>query len=253
MESLLHWIGIDKFFSHLNNFSITILTALLFMSILTWYVIIIKTIQLFLAYWRSRKILNLFWRTDSLLPLMDYLSRKPPRNPFSNLALQSINAAIYYEKRRRERQLRNLCAQSEFLARQMRRAIAEGSTYLEQGLIILATIGSIAPFVGLLGTVVSIYDALIAISARKTASLDTVAAPVGEALIMTALGLAVAIPAVLGYNAILRGNRACLNQLEDFAHDLYTCLNTGARIDMKNRVYVRHHIQPVVVKSEPEV
>ena len=99
--------------------------------------------------------------------------------------------------------------------------------------------GSIAPFVGLFGTVLGIYDALVSISARGSAALNTVAAPVGEALIMTAFGLAVAIPAVLGYNALVRSNRTILNKLEGFAHDLHTYLNTGARMDMKNRSYIQ--------------
>ena len=121
--------------------------------------------------------------------------------------------------------------------------MTEESTRLESGLSILATISSTAPFIGLLGTVLGIYDALITISTKGTASLETVAAPVGEALIMTAGGLAVAIPAVLGYNALIRGQKAFFNKLNSFSHDLHTCLNTGARMNMKNTAYIKQHLQ----------
>ncbi|MDM8563380.1 MotA/TolQ/ExbB proton channel family protein [Candidatus Marithioploca araucensis] len=156
---------------------------------------------------------------------------------------------MFYEKRA-VKQLDTLCTHSEFLTRNMRRAINEGRAQLESNLTILATIGSTSPFIGLLGTVIGIYDALISISAKGSASLGTVAAPVGEALIMTAIGLTVAIPAILAYNAFIRGNRRFLNKLEGFTHDLHTCLNTGARMDMKNMVYMKNSIQPVHIQTE---
>ncbi len=110
----------------------------------------------------------------------------------------------------------------------MRRVIGQESAKLETGLTILASVGSVAPFVGLFGTVWGIYHALVSISVSGQATLDKVAGPVGEALIMTALGLAVAIPAVLAYNALVRSNRNLLAQLESFAHDLHILLTTGA-------------------------
>ena len=94
----------------------------------------------------------------------------------------------------------------------------------------LASVGSTAPFVGLFGTVWGIYHALMGIGAAGQATIDKVAGPIGEALIMTALGLAVAIPAVLGYNALVRGNKAILTKLNRFAHDLHAYLVTGARV-----------------------
>jgi biopolymer transport protein ExbB len=102
---------------------------------------------------------------------------------------------------------------------------------MESGLTILASVGATAPFVGLLGTVWGIYHALIAIGVSGAGTLDKVAGPVGEALIMTALGLFVAIPAVLGYNFIVRGNRVTLARLDGFAHDLFSFLATGAKVD----------------------
>jgi len=98
---------------------------------------------------------------------------------------------------------------------------------LETGLTLLASVGSIAPFVGLFGTVWGIYHALGDIAVGGQATVDKVAGPVGEALIMTAFGLAVAIPAVLAYNTLVRDNRLLMGELETFAHDLHTYLTTG--------------------------
>ena len=102
--------------------------------------------------------------------------------------------------------------------------------YKRQGLAILASVGSTAPFVGLFGTVWGIYHALLSIGAAGQASIDKVAGPVGESLIMTALGLAVAIPAVLGYNALVRGNKGVSAKLNRFAHDLHAYFVTGSRV-----------------------
>jgi biopolymer transport protein ExbB len=109
----------------------------------------------------------------------------------------------------------------------MRRAITQERVRLEQGLAFLASVGSAAPFIGLFGTVWGIYHALLAIGAAGQSSLDKVAGPVGEALIMTGFGLAVALPAVLIYNFFVRRNRLRLAALEEFGHDLFTLLVTG--------------------------
>src|SRR6185312_7891968 len=119
---------------------------------------------------------------------------------------------------------------SELITRTLRREINRASARLESGLTLLASVGSTAPFVGLLGTVWGIYHALSAVSASGAAQLDKIAGPVGEALIMTAMGLTVAIPAVLAYNAFTRINRLTLAELDAFAHDLHAYLTTGARV-----------------------
>ncbi|RKZ91069.1 MAG: MotA/TolQ/ExbB proton channel family protein [Candidatus Parabeggiatoa sp. nov. 1] len=218
------------FIQHLNIISLVIFIILVFMSVLSWYLIIAKALQLGLAYWRSQRLLKLFWHVSSLKPVITYLSQtKSTNDPFSHLALQGIKAAIY-SKKRAEKQLVTICSHSEFITRNLRRAINEDTVRLNAGLTLLANIGSAAPFIGLLGTVLGIYDAFVIFSARENAALNTVAVLVGEALIMTALGLAVALPAVLGYNILMRSNNAFLNQLEDFASDLHACLNTGTRI-----------------------
>ncbi|WP_042268954.1 MotA/TolQ/ExbB proton channel family protein [Paraburkholderia heleia] len=117
---------------------------------------------------------------------------------------------------------------SEWLLRSLRASVSESSARLQRGLGLLASIGSTAPFVGLLGTVWGIYHALLALGASGDASLEHVAGPVGEALIMTALGLCVAIPAVLGYHALARVSRDIVAQLNRFAYGVHTLLLTGS-------------------------
>ena len=244
---------LSSFLLNLNPISLSVIIILLFMSFFSWYLIISKALHLGWLYLNANKVLKLFWRSSSWQPLMNYLDHHAfPKTPFARMALQAINAALYYERRFGETSSIAQVASSnekevkkgDFLTRNLRRAITEETIHLEAGLTILATIGSTAPFIGLFGTVLGIHDALITISHRGTATLDTVAAPVGEALIMTAFGLIVAIPAVIGYNLLVRSHRVFINKLEGFAHDLYTCLSTGARMDMKNMVYIKHQIEP---------
>ena len=116
---------------------------------------------------------------------------------------------------------------SEYLTRVLRNGIDQESTKVEYGLTVLASAGSAAPFVGLFGTVWGIYHALVQIGMSGQGTLDKVAGPVGEALIMTAVGLAVAIPAVLAYNSFTRRNRIWLAKLDNFAHDLYVLVTVG--------------------------
>ena len=136
----------------------------------------------------------------------------------------------------------------------MNRSIAEESAKLENGLTVLASVGSVSPFVGLFGTVWGIYHALASISQSGQATLDKVAGPVGEALIMTALGLAVAIPAVLAYNALVRSNRVLVSQIEHFGYELHTLLMTGAVISPKSepakaRTQAKENIHAVEVPA----
>lgn len=212
-----------NFLVHLDSVSLSIMIILGFMSVLSWYVMITKLLQLGMVYWRSQKTLKLFcWHTALSSSDVD-------RNPFSRVASQAINASHYYEQQM-ESHAHLICSHSEFITRCLRRTISEEAMRLEAGLAILATTANTSPFIGLLGTVLGIYHALLTIALQGNASLDTVALPVGEALIMTALGLSVAIPAVLGYNGLIRAHRAFLHQLEGFAHDLHTFLNTGGHV-----------------------
>ena len=140
------------------------------------------------------------------------------------------SAAAHHQRHEGSRLVEAL-NRSEFIDRALRQGVARESGRLEGGLTVLATVGSTAPFVGLLGTVWGIYHALISIGASGNAGIETVAGPVGEALIMTAIGLGVAIPAVLAYNFFVRANRVTNAQFDEFAHDLHDFFATGSRVD----------------------
>ncbi|HEY0505135.1 MAG TPA: MotA/TolQ/ExbB proton channel family protein, partial [Lysobacter sp.] len=149
--------------------------------------------------------------------------------PFSKIALDAAQAAAHHQRHEGSRLVESL-NRSEFVDRALRQGVTRESSKLEAGLTVLATVGSTAPFVGLLGTVWGIYHALIRIGATGQASIDAVAGPVGEALIMTAIGLFVAIPAVLAYNFFTRLNRVTNNKFDTFAHDLHDFFATGSRV-----------------------
>ncbi|MEO8135893.1 MAG: MotA/TolQ/ExbB proton channel family protein [Betaproteobacteria bacterium] len=200
---------------------------LVVMSLLSWYVIIVKAMQLS-RMWRMAAAAEGFWHTRSFAEGIAALGDRRASNPFRSLAEQGAEAAAHHEENKEE--LHGALNVSDWIVSCMRRSIDETISQLQGGLSILASIGSTAPFVGLFGTVWGIYHALVSIGVAGQASIDKVAGPVGEALIMTALGLAVAIPAVLGYNALLRGNKNLLGQLNRYAHDLHAYLLTGRRV-----------------------
>lgn len=200
--------------------------VLLLMSIASWYYILSKA----WISWRIRKsakTLDAFWNAPTLNDAIELIRRTDPENVYTPLAAQSAQAANV------SAQTGSLNAHtdpSELITRTLRQEINRVSARLENGLTLLASVGSTAPFVGLFGTVWGIYHALLAVSTSGTVQIDKVAGPVGEALIMTALGLVVAIPAVLAYNAFTRVNRLTLAELDAFAHDLHAYLTTGARV-----------------------
>ena len=132
--------------------------------------------------------------------------------------------------RNTQTQLHDTLDISDWISRTLRNSNDDSTARFQSGLAVLASVGSTAPFVGLFGTVWGIYHALRGIGASGQATIDQVAGPIGESLIMTALGLAVAIPAVLGYNALVRGNKSILTKLNRFAHDLHAYFVTGARV-----------------------
>jgi biopolymer transport protein ExbB len=225
----------------LNGGLVSVGVALLLatMSVSSWYLILTKTTQAVRLQRLSQKYIHLFWQAATVQQALDF---KTTPIPASRLAEQAIQAAEHHQ-RQTATKLADICNQDEFIARSMRRNVAEEQAQLEYGLTVLASVGSVAPFIGLFGTVWGIYHALASISASGQATLDKVAGPVGEALIMTALGLAVAIPAVLAYNALVRRNRVLMGQLETFAHDLHTMLTTGSSLR------AGHTLKPVHLKE----
>ena len=199
---------------------------LLLMSLASWMVIIIKTLDLF-KYKKLAKTSQDFWHSEDFAAGLTKLGADPT-NPFRQLAIEGREATTHH--RNTKAQLHDALDVSDWVTRTLRNCIDESTSRLQSGLAILASVGSTAPFVGLFGTVWGIYHALLSIGAAGQATIDKVAGPIGEALIMTALGLAVAIPAVLGYNALVRGNKGVLQKLNRFAHDLHAYFVTGARV-----------------------
>ncbi|WP_047550057.1 MotA/TolQ/ExbB proton channel family protein [Methylotenera sp. G11] len=204
--------------------SFLVAATLLIMSVASWYLIITKSI----AAWRLRAAYKSYKQQFWNAPNLNAALKIDQETALSVLAKEAVAAAEHHKLHasRNSEQV----TQDEFVARAMNRSIAEESAKMESGLTVLASVGSVSPFVGLFGTVWGIYHALASISASGQATLDKVAGPVGEALIMTALGLAVAIPAVLAYNALVRSNRALSGELEKFGYSLHTLLTTGAVI-----------------------
>ena len=198
---------------------------LLGMSLASWMVIIIKALDLRRHARESRQVES-FWHAADFADGLGKLGTEPT-NPFRTLALEGREAAAHHHA---QAQLHDSLDASEWLTRSLRNSIDDSTARLQTGLAVLASVGSTAPFIGLFGTVWGIYHALLSISTAGQATIDKVAGPIGEALVMTALGLAVAIPAVLGYNALVRGNKFVLTKLNSFAHDLHAYFVTGARV-----------------------
>jgi biopolymer transport protein ExbB len=201
---------------------------LVLMSIVSWYFILLKFARVVRIRRLSHRVVTTFWEMPGEQGV-DFLERQPDWEPFSKIALDG-EFALEHHDRLTEDRVAGTLHRAEFLDRSLRASIEREMERLETGLTFLSTVGSTAPFVGLFGTVWGIFHALVRIGASGETSLDQVAGPVGEALIMTALGLAVAVPAVLGYNLLVRNNRVIIASFHAFAEDLLAYLTTGARV-----------------------
>ncbi|MEK7778917.1 MAG: MotA/TolQ/ExbB proton channel family protein [Pseudomonadota bacterium] len=219
-------LGFANFLAQIDEVGMVVLALLVSLSVASWYLIITKSIANFVAKRRVEAFLDRFWSLDSLQAAqMDFKDHEPD-NAFAELAKLGINAAND-SKNYHSHKLAAAGGLSELVTRTLRNGIDQEATRIENGLTLIASAGSAAPYIGLFGTVWGIYHALIQIGLSGQGTLDKVAGPVGEALIMTALGLAVAIPAVLAYNAFVRRNRIWLARLEAFAHDLFTLVTVS--------------------------
>ena len=194
------------------------------MSLVSWYIIITKYID-------QRKVLNdanslekKFWAAPSLA---DGAKKLDKNSAFRQIVDDGLRAADHHEGK-----LTDKIDEHEWVTMALNRSNAAVQSKLQGGLAFLASVGSTSPFVGLFGTVIGIYSALIAIGQSGQASIDKVAGPVGEALIMTAIGLAVAVPAVLGYNWLIRRNKDVAERLGNFAADVHGALVSGSRINV---------------------
>jgi biopolymer transport protein ExbB len=227
-------LDLATFWQQGDSISHAVFLLLVAMSILSWAIIISKSVRLgrLQRVWSSQgsaDIIEQFWQAKKLSAGIALLERMPP---FQQLVKQAQKAAEHYRKHHETPDSRALDGQmslNELVTRALRQSLSRATVELERGQIILASIGSVAPFVGLFGTVWGIYHALALIGASGQATLDKVAGPVGESLIMTAFGLFVAIPAVLAYNAFTRVQRLIIADLDGFAHDLHTYFSLGKR------------------------
>ena len=204
----------------------SVVLLLLVMSLASWMVILIKALDL-LRFRRMAKGVNGFWHSADYAEGISRLGGDLT-SPYLSLANAGQEATLHH--RHTQARLHDSLNANDWITRCLQNSISDSTAKLQSGLAILASVGSTAPFVGLFGTVWGIYHALMGISAAGQATIDKVAGPIGEALIMTALGLAVAIPAVLGYNALVRANKSVFTALNRFGHDLHAYFLTGARV-----------------------
>jgi biopolymer transport protein ExbB len=189
------------------------LLILAIMSLGSWYVLISKLVAQSRMGGQGRAANQSFWKADTIRAGADSLQKASPYRFIAESALEAT---------RKHDGLIGLVDLNTWVAQSIERAVAAVHSRTQEGLAVLATVGSTAPFVGLFGTVWGIYNALVRIGASGQASIDKVAGPVGEALIMTAIGLAVAVPAVLGYNWLVRRNKVAMDTVRAFGSDLHT-------------------------------
>lgn len=234
--SLAHFLGQTDVVGQL------LFAVLVLMSVLSWTWIVIKGVHMRRLKTRSQRFLQAFWKAPSLDLARSQIGSPDTRrdNPFAELAAQALQAHEHHAAAPTASQaaaetLFDSGSLQDFVTRSLRRGLDEETTRFESGLTTLATIASTAPFVGLFGTVWGIYHALVAIGLSGSASLDQIAGPVGEALIMTAVGLFVAIPAVVAYNGYTRSNRVLAARLDAYAFDLLTLVCTGKTLAAPSR------------------
>ncbi len=196
------------------------LIILTLMSLYSWVIILTKLWEQERLLRQAKEASRDFWTVNSLDEGIKKLTG--PSNVFRSMVESGIKASEHHEGK-----LTQQVPLAEWISGKLQQNVDRMTNETQGGLSFLASVGSTAPFVGLFGTVWGIYHALIAIGVAGQASIDKVAGPVGEALIMTAIGLAVAVPAVLGYNWLLRRNKAILDQLRYFTNDLYATLVSG--------------------------
>ncbi|RZI42896.1 MotA/TolQ/ExbB proton channel family protein [Herbaspirillum sp. HC18] len=227
-------MGIAHFWAQGDAVSHAVAIALLLMSVASWYVIIGKAIAQLRARSSITAAMQSFWDAPSRTHALEAIRKEDRTGVFALVATDAVLAAQAWEEKSNGGIGAGVDA-SEFIGRTLQQSTVLAQADVERGLTFLASIGSTAPFVGLFGTVWGIYHALVGLSGATQVVLDKVAGPVGEALIMTAAGLFVAIPAVLAYNALTRANRLVLAQLDGFAHSLHAYLVAGVRVDSQAR------------------
>lgn len=211
--------GLDALWAEGDVVSKTTLIILVIMSLGTWYIGILKFFEQAKLFRQGKEVQDKVWRNATIVSGIGELKEE---SAFRFIAQSANDAASNHESDRLQK-----IDFGQWVDMSIRRAVNVVNGRLQGGLPFLATVGSTAPFVGLFGTVWGIYHALTAIGMSGQASIDKVAGPVGEALIMTAIGLAVAVPAVLGYNWLIRRNKVVMEQVKHFCSELQMVLLSG--------------------------
>ncbi|WP_230414166.1 MotA/TolQ/ExbB proton channel family protein, partial [Collimonas silvisoli] len=195
------------------------LIILVLMSMGSWYIIITKLIEQVKLMGQATNAKKTFWKAATVEAGIAGLK---PNSAYRFIAQNGSTSTLHHDGALLEQIDLNT-----WVTMSIQRSVEKVQSRLQDGLAFLATVGSTAPFVGLFGTVWGIYHALTAIGIAGQASIDKVAGPVGEALIMTAIGLAVAVPAVLGYNWLVRRNKSAMEEIRSFSADLHSVLLSG--------------------------
>ena len=194
---------------------------LVIMSAASWYILFVKLFEQQKIINQGRRARTTFWQAANLREGANKLEKN---SAYRQIVDDGITALEQHDK------LTDPIDQHDWMLNSLARSQGAIASKLSTGLALLATVGSTAPFIGLFGTVVGIYRALIKIGQAGQASIDAVAGPVGEALIMTALGLIVAVPAVMAYNWLMRRNKAVLEELARFSNDLHGYMMSGGSV-----------------------
>ncbi len=220
-EEVMNPYGLEALWKQGDFVAKGTLIIMIIMSMGTWYIIFTKIIE-------QRKLMKAadavgegFWKASSMKQAATTLDEG---SAFRYIAEQGVKADDHHEGT-----LVEAIDRHTWISMSVERAVGNINSRLQDGLAFLATVGSTAPFVGLFGTVWGIYHALTAIGIAGQASIDKVAGPVGEALIMTAFGLAVAVPAVMGYNWLIRRNKTAMERIRAFSGDVHNVLLAGKR------------------------
>jgi biopolymer transport protein ExbB len=219
----------------------SVLILLAIMSLASWYVMLTKLWDQSKLKKSARTVEKQFWTAPSIKDGVDRLKKG---DDFRGIAEDGLRAASHHDGRLTDR-----IDLHEWITMSLQRAVDQVNSKLQNGLGLLATVGSVAPFVGLFGTVWGILKALVSIGIAGQASIDKVAGPVGESLIMTAIGLFVAVPAVMGYNWLLGRNKLLQDALRNFAADLHAFLVGGVRVDSGGAGGAR----PATAKATPVI
>lgn len=204
--------------------------ALIIFSVITWLLILLKAFQHLQTSWQERKFRQDFWKARDLTAAAE-LQLQGPTARLAQIGFHTLQQANTSEANPLQADLEHSWDRQVLLERHLRQQIHKERRSLENGLAVLASIGTTAPFVGLFGTVFGIIDALTAITAQKSASIEVVAGPIGEALVATGVGIAVAVPAVLAFNFFLRRLKLIVADLDDFATDFLNLVQkSGFRV-----------------------